>query len=377
MTKPKTFDALVRAGGPERFVREAAEQAAHAERQHWLESLERGPSPKNAALAELHAGYIRDLRRQLGKGQPLAVVREQTRGRVQRKRALGDWGEKKAVDLLERAGFRNVRDVNAESANHPFGDIVAERDGVRYLIGVKTRNRFQVSGLINPTYNVRKRGADVEAIARRHGAALAWVAIAVIPEQKIFSAFFGTIAQIEDAGERFSIPMRPEQTKRYECLSRPLEEFDELIRAEWSNGGYGRRSATRIERPPTPDGAATMPSFEDHVDYADPPIQPALRKLRARIIGLGRMREKVTPAQRIAYEKERDFCEVKVQKRQVLVRVLNTGLPDPRGIVTDIPKSHGWQYEKEIPIDSVELVDYVMPFIEASYRSSRANMPRR
>jgi predicted transport protein len=120
-----------------------------------------------------------------------------------------------------------------------------------------------------------------------------------------------------------------------------------------------------------------MPSFEDHVDYADPPIQPVLRKLRAGIIGLGRMREKVTPARRIAYENERDFCEVKIQKKRVLVRVFNTGLPDPKGIVTDIPKSHGWQYEKEIPIASLQLIDYVMPFIEASYRSSRAKMPRR
>ena len=73
----------------------------------------------------------------------------------------------------------------------------------------------------------------------------------------------------------------------------------------------------------------------------------------AGIIGLGRMREKVTPARRIAYENERDFCEVKIQKKRVLVRVFNTGLPDPKGIVTDIPKSHGWQYEKEIPIASL------------------------
>jgi hypothetical protein len=241
MAKLKMFEALVRAGGPERFVREAAEQAAQAERQRWLESLERGQSPKDAALAELHARYIRDLRRQLGMGQPLVIVRAQTRERVQRKRALGDWGEKKAVDLLERAGFCNVLDMNAESANHPFGDIFAERDGARYLIGVKTRNRFQVSGLINPTYNVRKRGTDVGAIARRHSATLAWVAIAVIPEEQIFSAFFGTIAQIEDAGERFSIPMKSEQTARYERLSRPLEESDPSIRSEWSNGGYAHR----------------------------------------------------------------------------------------------------------------------------------------
>ena len=240
MVKPKTFAALVRADGPDRFVRAAAQQAARAEQQQWLAVLERGPVPDDAAMAALHAKYARDLRRQLGLGQPLTVVREQTRERVQRKRALGDWGEKKAVGLLKRAGFGNVKDMNAESFNHPFGDIYAERDGARYLIGVKTRNKYQVSGLINPTYNVRKRGADVKALAQQYNATLAWVAIAVVPEEQKFSAYFGTIAQIEEAGERFSIPMRPEQTKRYECLSRPTEERDQSISAEWSNGGYLR-----------------------------------------------------------------------------------------------------------------------------------------
>jgi hypothetical protein len=241
MVKPKTFAALVRAGGPDGFVREASQQAARAEQQQWLAVLEQGPVPHDAAMAALHAKYVRDLRRQLGLRQPLTVVREQTRERVQRKRALGDWGEKKAVGLLKRAGFRNVRDMNAESFNHPFGDIYAERDAALYLIGVKTRNKYQVSGLINPTYNIRKRGADVESIARRHRAVLAWIAIPVVPEEQLFSAYFGTIAQIQEAGERFSIPMRPEQTLRYECLSRPVEEFDSSIRPEWSNGGYERR----------------------------------------------------------------------------------------------------------------------------------------
>lgn len=237
----KILEALVRSGGPNAFVREAAERAAQTERQRLLGLLEREPFPSDAAPAELRLRYIRDLRRQLGIGQPIAVVREQIRERVQRMRALGDWGERKAVDLLKRAGFSNVRDMNAENFNHPFGDVFAERDSTRYLTGVKTRNKYQVSGLINPTYNVRKRGADVSTVARRHNATLAWVAIAVIPEEQTFSAFFGTIAQIEDVGERFSIPMRPVQVSRYECLSRPLEEFDATIRPEWSNGGYLRR----------------------------------------------------------------------------------------------------------------------------------------
>jgi hypothetical protein len=244
MAKPTTFEALVRAGGPEWFVRDAAKQAAYEERQRWLKALEQGPIPDDPRLAELHAGYVRELQRKLGVGRPPPIVREQTRGRVQRLRALGGWGEQKAVDLLKRAGFRNVRDMNAEMLNHPFGDICAERDGERYLIGVKTRNKYQVSGLINPTYNVRKRGVDVRAIARRRSAALAWVAIPVIPEEQSFSAYFGTLAQIEDRGERFSIPMKPDQTARYECIA--LEEVDTSIRPEWSNGGYARRPAVRF-----------------------------------------------------------------------------------------------------------------------------------
>jgi predicted transport protein len=120
-----------------------------------------------------------------------------------------------------------------------------------------------------------------------------------------------------------------------------------------------------------------MVTFADVVDHANPSIQPVLLHLRGRIRGLGRMGEKVTSKTRISYEVERDFCEVRVQRERILVRVFNTGKPDPKGIITDIPKSHGWQFQKEIPIDSKQLVDYAIPFVEASYRSSRANIPRR
>ena len=121
---------------------------------------------------------------------------------------------------------------------------------------------------------------------------------------------------------------------------------------------------------------ARLPSFEDHLEYANPPIQPVLVYLRGRIKALGRMGEKVTKKERIAYDVERDFCEVKVQKERILVRVFDTGLSDPKGIVADI-RRHGWPHEKEVPVNSKDLVDYAIPFIEASYRSSRARQPRR
>jgi hypothetical protein len=53
------------------------------------------------------------------------------------------------------------------------------------------------------------------------------------------------------------------------------------------------------------------------------------------------------------------------------------GIGDPKGIVTDIPPAHGWQHQKEIAIDSLELVQYAMPFIVASYKSSLTTDPPR
>ena len=91
----------------------------------------------------------------------------------ERRKALGFWGERKALTLLSGAKFANVRDLNEATFNHPFGDIAAERSGIRCMIGVKTRNKYTARGALNPTYNIRKKGANVAAIAERHNAQLA------------------------------------------------------------------------------------------------------------------------------------------------------------------------------------------------------------
>jgi len=140
----------------------------------------------------------------------------------ERTKALGNWGEQKALNLLKRAVFEDVTDINAEVFNHPFADIYAERSGERYLIGVKTRNMYQVSGLLNSTYNINKKGANILAIARRYNAQLAWVAIQVIPERRVFWSYFGTIALIEDRGERFSIRMGASDTPSLDHSSREV-----------------------------------------------------------------------------------------------------------------------------------------------------------
>ncbi len=165
----------------------------------------------------------------------------------ERRKALGDWGESKAYELLTRAvsGFSNVRDINAETANHPFGDLYAERGKNRFVIGVKARNRYQASGPLNATYNVRKKGFDIDAIGKRYNAILAWIAIQTIPELQTFNAYFGTIEEIQEAKERFSIPMKPHETIRYERLGAE-DEFATTLSKDWSNGGYSLAKAKRL-----------------------------------------------------------------------------------------------------------------------------------
>lgn len=163
-----------------------------------------------------------------------------TMSEAERRKALGDWGEQKAIELLRRqgSGFVDVRDINAETHNHPFGDVYAGRvKGRPCVIGVKTRNMYQASGPLNSTYNVRKKGFDIDAIGKRYNALLAWIAVQVIPELQSFNAYFGTIDKIQEAKERFSIPMKAHQAVHYQRLG-AKDEYDPEIQKEWSNGGY-------------------------------------------------------------------------------------------------------------------------------------------
>ena len=69
----------------------------------------------------------------------------------------------------------------------------------------------------------------------------------------------------------------------------------------------------------------------------------------------------------MTYSLVRAFVEIKVRKKWVAVRVFATGVADPLGIVEDI-RGKRWPHDLELRIDTPKLVDYVMPFVEASYR---------
>jgi predicted transport protein len=173
---------------------------------------------------------------------------------------------------------------------------------------------------------------------------------------------------------------------RYQVLAvgRLASPFAVSLYGERRQKPRGRALSTPLssnDGPSIEDGARSPVSFEDHVAYADPSVRPVLRELRTRIKALessnGKINENVTMHQRITYRVARDFVEVKVQKKRILVRFFGLGVSDPKTLVTNVPTTHGWPHDKQIAVDSVDLIDYVMTFVKASYRSELTTRPAR
>ena len=90
----------------------------------------------------------------------------------ERRKALGDWGEARALELMKRlgSGFANARDVNAQNTQSPVRRHLRRARSERFLIGVKTRCMYQKCGDLNATYNVRKKSHGAAAVARPNSA---------------------------------------------------------------------------------------------------------------------------------------------------------------------------------------------------------------
>ena len=92
---------------------------------------------------------------------------------------LGDAGERIARPLLTEAGFRSIESLNVKRANYPYADFVAERNGTRYVISVKIRNKMERSGSLNSRFKLGAKCHDYAAAAEQDEHAIAaWLMIA-------------------------------------------------------------------------------------------------------------------------------------------------------------------------------------------------------
>ena len=61
-----------------------------------------------------------------------------------RKKSLGELGELFAVKALVDKQFDRIRNLNDKFMNETFADIECDKNGERFVISVKARNKYQI-----------------------------------------------------------------------------------------------------------------------------------------------------------------------------------------------------------------------------------------
>ena len=142
-----------------------------------------------------------------------------------RKKALGELGELVALKTLVDKGFENISHLNdIKRRNFPFADLLAEKNGKKYAISVKARNKFQKNGTLNNRYNLKQThvaAVEIELIAEAY-----WMAIPF--DKNSYSVRFGSIRELKDARGRplSGIPMGEECTYGEEWVKDKPHYFD-------------------------------------------------------------------------------------------------------------------------------------------------------
>ena len=113
-----------------------------------------------------------------------------------RKKSLGELGELFALKALVDQKFDKIRNLNDNAMNEPFADIECEKDGKRYIISVKARNRYQKDGKLNTRYNLGQDVYEKSATAeKKYNAPAHWLAIQF--DQQTFSIYFGSLTDLK------------------------------------------------------------------------------------------------------------------------------------------------------------------------------------
>lgn len=139
-----------------------------------------------------------------------------------RKKSLGELGELFGIKALVDSSFEKVVNLNDKKMNYPFADLYAEKDGQRFIISIKARNKYQKNHTLNAFYNLGSRAYEKAKSAElEFGAVAHWLAIQF--DAKTYSVYFGTLTELS---QHKSIPMREcEKGNIGECLVRDKRHY--------------------------------------------------------------------------------------------------------------------------------------------------------
>lgn len=127
-----------------------------------------------------------------------------TKKEALRKKSLGELGELFGIKALVDNFFERIVNLNDNKMNYPYADLYAEKDGKRYVISIKARNKYTKNNTLNSRYKLgnnaceKAKAAEIEYQAKAH-----WMAIQF--DEHTYSVFFGSL---DELGLRNGIPIR-------------------------------------------------------------------------------------------------------------------------------------------------------------------------
>ena len=141
---------------------------------------------------------------------------------LSRSSGLAAAGEFLARRALKSNGFEDVRPPGA--SHRSYGSLLASKDGRKYIIEVKTRQKYKTNGLLNRRYKLTDanwRGGLERSAAeaeRRFRAKAHWIAVQIdlTGRSRSYSVYLGSLDQLQG---RSGIPMDPSSVKGYDCLA--------------------------------------------------------------------------------------------------------------------------------------------------------------
>ncbi len=110
-----------------------------------------------------------------------------------RKKSLGELGELFGIKALVDSSFEKVVNLNDRKMNYPYADLYAEKDGKKFIISIKARNKYQKNHTLNSYYNLgsnayeKAKSAEAEYEAEAHLMAIQF-------DAKTYSVYFGSLA---------------------------------------------------------------------------------------------------------------------------------------------------------------------------------------
>lgn len=115
-----------------------------------------------------------------------------------RKKSLGELGELFALKTLVDNEYDKIRNLNDINMNSEFADIYCEKNGERYVISVKARNKYQKNGKLNSQYNLGEKAYEkASRISKKYKAEPLWMAIQF--EDNCYSVYMGSLQSLNGA----------------------------------------------------------------------------------------------------------------------------------------------------------------------------------